>query len=146
MHGRPSVLATRLQLQSPSPDALLSKGNKQHWPSAVTILPGRTGMEFLRPEKRKLTGTSAAVVRWSTSVWIRTTKLLSHILKCGLGSGRRQQDRERKSTGLDDLERSLPEPGHRPVVWKAESSYPSILCSQIVSFSFHAAVLLEFRQ
>lgn len=139
-------MATRLQLQSPYLDALLSRVNKRRWPSAVTILPERTGLEFLRPEKRKLTGTSAAVIRWSASVWILTTKLLSHVLKCGSGSGRRQQGREGKSTGLDDLERSLPEPGRRPVVWKAESSYQSILCSQIVSFSLHAAVLLEFRQ
>lgn len=79
----------------------------------------RFGLKFLRPEKRKLKGMPAAIVKWSASVWLLTTE----ILKLGLGSGRRQHGGEGKSVGLYDLERSLPDLGHSPVVWMAEASY-----------------------
>lgn len=42
-----------------------------------------------KPDKRKLKGTPAAIIKWSASVWILTTTKWSHLLKLGLGRGRR---------------------------------------------------------
>lgn len=45
---------------------------------------GRGGLGFLGPEKRRPKGTPAAIIKWSASVWILTTKLLASCSKAWL--------------------------------------------------------------